>query len=231
MFFARRPPGFTPFRSASGLRQGHAVSYTDKNEGESQSPSTETRKDDGQEPEGEGEPEHNHRHKHRHKHRHGIKKDHDNDKRHRHDIGCGHRSGHGCGHKKHSKKNKHKHPNPTSSEESGERGFNQNETLPSSSAEPPLELVSTGGAREETSRPVKPLILPDTSLFNGLPDRPESPQPRCPGKPWKQLVGFSAPPSFPREFTNEDLLPSAAENIDPATENNKEGFDLTDALA
>uniref|UniRef100_A0A8C3UJZ2 Kininogen 1 n=1 Tax=Catharus ustulatus TaxID=91951 RepID=A0A8C3UJZ2_CATUS len=60
-------------------------------------------------------------------------------------------------------------------------------------------------------------------------DPSESPRPRCPGKPWKQLVGFSAPPSFPREFTNEDLLPSAAENIDPATEKQEE-FDLTDAL-
>ncbi|XP_005419056.1 kininogen-1 isoform X2 [Geospiza fortis] len=115
VFFARRPPGFTPFRSTVMLSQPHAVSQADKNEGESQSPSTETRKDNGQEPEGE--------------------------------------------------------------------------------------------------------------------DRPESPHPRCPGKPWKQLVGFPAPPSFPREFTNEDLLPSAAGNIDPATENNEKDFDLTDALA
>ncbi|XP_066181908.1 kininogen-1 isoform X3 [Sylvia atricapilla] len=113
VFYARRPPGFTPFRSTAMLSQPHAVSYADKNEGESQSPSTETRKEDGQEPE----------------------------------------------------------------------------------------------------------------------DRPEAPHPRCPGKPWKQLVGFPAPPSFPREFTNEDLLPSAAASVDPATENNKEGFDLTDALA
>uniref|UniRef100_A0A8U8AX68 Uncharacterized protein n=1 Tax=Geospiza parvula TaxID=87175 RepID=A0A8U8AX68_GEOPR len=89
-------------------------------------------------------------------------------------------------------------------------GFNQNATFPSSSsAETALELVSTGVAREET-RPAEPLIVPDTSLFNGLPDRPESPHPRCPGKPWKQLV---------------------AGNIDPATENNEKDFDLTDALA
>ncbi|XP_030135910.4 kininogen-1 isoform X2 [Taeniopygia guttata] len=115
VFFARRPPGFTPFRSTVMRNQPRTVSLADKNEGESQSPSTETRKDDGQEPEGE--------------------------------------------------------------------------------------------------------------------DRPESPRPRCPGKPWKQLVGFPAPPSFPREFTNEDLLPSAAENINPATENNEEDFDLRDALA
>nr|XP_021399469.1 kininogen-1 isoform X2 [Lonchura striata domestica] len=114
VFFARRPPGFTPFRSTMMLSQPHIVSHADKNEGESQSPSTETRKDNGEEPEGE--------------------------------------------------------------------------------------------------------------------DHAESPRPRCPGKPWKQLVGFPAPPSFPREFTNEDLLPSAAENINPATENNEEDFDLGDAL-
>ncbi|RMC02001.1 hypothetical protein DUI87_21163 [Hirundo rustica rustica] len=113
VFFARRPPGFTPFRSTSTLIQPQAVPHAGTNEGESPSPSTETRKDNGQEP--------------------------------------------------------------------GE-------------------------------------------------DRPESPHPRCPGKPWKQLVGFIAPPSFPREFTNEDLLPSAAENIDPATGDNKEEFDLSDAL-
>ncbi|XP_005525107.1 PREDICTED: kininogen-1 isoform X1 [Pseudopodoces humilis] len=222
--WGRLPPGFTPFRSSLPLSEEEEVSYADNN-GESQSPIPEIWKDDGQEPEGKGEPEH----KHRHKHRHGVKKDRDNDQRHRHDIGCGHRSGHGCGHKKHSKKNKH--PNPRSSEESHERGFNQNETHPSSSAETALQLVSTGVAREETSRPAEPLILPDTSLFNGLPGLPEPPRPRCPGKSWKQLVGFLAPPSFPREFRNEDLLPSAAENIDPATENNKEDFDLTDALA
>lgn len=71
MFFARRPPGFTPFRSTLMLSQPNAVSHADKNEGESQSPSTGMRKDNGQEPEGEGEP----KHKHRHKHRHGAKKD------------------------------------------------------------------------------------------------------------------------------------------------------------
>lgn len=227
MFFARRPPGFTPFRSTLMLSQPNAVSHADKNEGESQSPSTGMRKDNGQEPEGEGEPEH----KHRHKHRHGAKKDQENDKRHRHEIGCGRRSGHRCGHKKHSKKNNHKHPNPKSSEESNEMGFNQNETLPTASAETALELVSTRVARKETSRPAEPLIRSYTSLFNGLPDLPESPRPRCPGKPWKQLVGFPAPPSFPREFTNEDLLPSAAKNINPATENIEEDFDLADALS
>ncbi|KAF2975696.1 hypothetical protein EK904_014009, partial [Melospiza melodia maxima] len=53
VFFARRPPGFTPFRSTVMLSQPQALSRADKNEGESESPGTETRKDNGQEPEGE----------------------------------------------------------------------------------------------------------------------------------------------------------------------------------
>ncbi|XP_009699617.1 PREDICTED: kininogen-1 [Cariama cristata] len=232
----RRPPGFTPFRSFATLGQPNEISCPDKNEEGRQRPGEEMRKDDGQEPEGEGEPEHKHRHKHGHKHRHGYKKDHESDKRHRHEISCRYRTGHGCGHKKHSKNGKHKHPNPQSSEESNERVFNQNETLPSSSAETASELVNPGVAEKETSTPAESLILPHISLFNGLPDRPESPLPRCPGKPWKQTMGLPDPSSFPRELTNEDLLPSAAENINPATENvtppqNKEAdLDLSDAL-
>ncbi|XP_076197392.1 kininogen-1 isoform X1 [Aptenodytes patagonicus] len=233
--FLRRPPGFTPFRSFAALDQPNKISHSDKNEEERQRPEKETRKDGGQEPEGEGEPEHKHRHKHGHKHRHGHKKDHESDKRHRHEIGCGHRTGHGCGDKNHHCKNcKHKHPNPKSSEESNERVFNQNEILPSSSAETVSELVNPGVARKEISTPAEPLILPDTFLFNGLPDRPESPLPRCPGKPWKRIIDLPAPSSFPREFTNEDLLPSAAENINPATENSThpqtKDLDLSDAL-
>ncbi|XP_072722714.1 kininogen-1 [Ciconia boyciana] len=227
----RRPAGFTPFRSFATLQQPNEISYADKNE-ERQTPGKETRKDGGQEPEGEGEHQHKHRHKHGHKHRHGYRKDHESDKRHRHEIGCGHRTGHG--HKKHSKNGKHKHPNPKSSEESNERFFNQNETLPSSSAETAPELVNPGVARKETSIPAEPLILPHMSLFNGLPDCPESPLPRCPGKPWKQIMDLPAPSSFPREFTNEDLLPSALENINPATENStppkNKDLDLSDAL-
>ncbi|KAM6388810.1 kininogen-1 isoform 2-T2 [Pluvialis apricaria] len=67
-------------------------------------------------------------------------------------------------------------------------------------------------------------------------DRTGSPLPRCPGKPWKQIMDLPASSSFPRDFTNEDLLPSTAENINPATENstppqNKEkDLDLSDAL-
>ncbi|KAM9279252.1 kininogen-1 [Morus bassanus] len=258
--FLRRPAGFTPFRSLAMLEQPNEISCCGTNEEEMQRPGKETRKDGGQETEGEGEPEHEHRHKHGHKHRHkhghehrhkhghehrhkhghehrhGYRKDHESDKRHRHEICCGHRTGHGSGHKIHSKNGKHKHPNPKSSEESNERVFNQNKTLPSSSAETASELVNPGVARKETITHAEPLILPHTSLLNGLPDRPESPLPRCPGKPWKQIMDLPAPPSFPREFTNEDLLLSTVENINPATEtstppqNKEKDFDLSDAL-
>nr|XP_009675571.1 PREDICTED: kininogen-1 isoform X2 [Struthio camelus australis] len=67
-------------------------------------------------------------------------------------------------------------------------------------------------------------------------DRSESPLPRCPGKPWKPIMDLPVPSSFPRELTDEDLLPSAAESINPTTENstptqNEEtSFDLSDAL-
>ncbi|XP_057256374.1 kininogen-1 [Pezoporus wallicus] len=227
-----------------------------------QRPDIETREDGAQEPEGEGEPEHKHGHEHGHKHghepehkyghehgheqghkhghhhghHHGHKKDHEPDRRYKHQNGCRHGTGHGCGHKKHSKNGKHKHPNPKSSEESNESGFNQNKTLPSPSAETASETGNPGVARKETSTPAEPQILPDTSLFNGLSDRPESPLPRCPGKPWKEIMDIPAPSSFPREFTNEDLLPSAVENSNPATEistpsqNEMKDLDLSDAL-
>uniref|UniRef100_A0A8C6JBM1 Uncharacterized protein n=1 Tax=Melopsittacus undulatus TaxID=13146 RepID=A0A8C6JBM1_MELUD len=103
-------------------------------------------------------------------------------------------------------------------------------------AETASEIVNPGVSRKETSTPAEPLILPDTSLFNVLSDRPESPLPRCPGKPWKEIMDIPAPSSFPREFTNEDLLPSAAENSNPATENSTpsqnemKDLDLSDAL-
>lgn len=231
------------------LNQPNEISCSDKNEEEKQRPDKEmredeqrpdkeTREDGGQDPEGEREPEHKHKHKHGHEHghKHGHKKDHESDRRYKHQRDCKHRTGHACGHKKHSKNEKHKHPNPKSSEESNESGFNQNKTLPSSSAETASEIVNPGVARKETSTPAEPLILPDTSLFNGLSDRPESPLPRCPGKPWKEIMDIPAPSSFPREFTNEDLLPSAVENSNPATENSTpsqnemKDLDLSDAL-
>uniref|UniRef100_A0A8B9SD41 Kininogen 1 n=1 Tax=Apteryx owenii TaxID=8824 RepID=A0A8B9SD41_APTOW len=237
VFLARRPPGFTPFRTAQYFAQSQPdTTSSNKNETESQTPSTETRKDHGHGPEGEGEPGCKHRHKHGCKHGHGFKKDHASDKRHRQGIDCGHRTGHGCGHQKHSKYGKHKHPNPKSSEESDERVFNHRETLPSSNAEMVSELVTPGAVRQETSIPAETVTLPDIFLVNGLPDRSESPLPRCPGKPWKPIMDLPVPPSFPRELTDEDLLPSAVENINPTTENsnptqNEEtSFELSDAL-
>ncbi|XP_068001217.1 kininogen-1 isoform X2 [Melanerpes formicivorus] len=65
-------------------------------------------------------------------------------------------------------------------------------------------------------------------------DRTEPTSPICPGKPWKQNTDLPAPPSFPREFTDKDLLPPAVENTDPATEDStppeNKDFDLLDAL-
>ncbi|XP_014795313.1 PREDICTED: kininogen-1 isoform X2 [Calidris pugnax] len=116
----RRPPGFTPFRSATLRDQPAGISCSDKNEEEKERPGEEPRKDGGQEPEGE--------------------------------------------------------------------------------------------------------------------DRAGSPLPRCPGKPWKQITDLPAASTFPREFTNEDLLPSAAESTDPATDgstppqNEEKDLDLSDAL-
>uniref|UniRef100_A0A8B9QF82 Kininogen 1 n=1 Tax=Apteryx owenii TaxID=8824 RepID=A0A8B9QF82_APTOW len=209
-----RPPGFTPFRTAQYFAQSQPdTTSSNKNETESQTPSTETRKDHGHGPEGEGEPGCKHRHKHGCKHGHGFKKDHASDKRHRQGIDCGHRTGHGCGHQKHSKYGKHKHPNPKSSEESDERVFNHRETLPSSNAEMVSELVTPGAVRQETSIPAETVTLPDIFLVNGLPDRSESPLPRCPGKPWKPIMDLPVPPK----------------NSNP-TQNEETSFELSDAL-
>ncbi|XP_021250334.1 kininogen-1 [Numida meleagris] len=228
----RRPPGFTPLRSFALLPQEDEIPSSDKNEGESQTAGEEIRRDDRQGPDGEGEPGH----KHRHGHRHGSKKDHESAKRHRQEIDCGHRIGHRCGHQKHGKNGKHKHHESESSEESTERGFGHKENRPSSTAETESELVNPEVARTESSTPTEPVNLPDTSLFNGSPDHTKSPLPKCPGKPWKPIMVLPIPPSLPREFTNEDLLPSAAENIDfttenpPPPENEEMSFDLADAL-
>ncbi|XP_035413186.1 kininogen-1 [Cygnus atratus] len=235
----RRPPGFTPFRSFAALQQMDQTPSSDRNEEENQAPGKET-KDDGKQQEGEGEPGHKHGHKrghkHGHKHGHGFKKDDESAKRHRQETDCGHRTSHRCRHRKNSKNGKHKHPKSESSEESSERVFNQKETFPSPSAETASELVNSGVARKETGSPAESVDLPDMSLFDGLPDRPESPLPRCPGKPWKSIMDPPVPSSFPREFTNEDLLPSAVENVNPTTEtsappqNEEMSFDLSDAL-
>ncbi|XP_054691697.1 kininogen-1 isoform X5 [Grus americana] len=97
--------------------------------------------------------------------------------------------------------------------------------------EQPNEISCSDKNEEERQRPDK-----ETREDGGQEpeDRIESPVPRCPGKPWKQIMDLPAPSSFPREFTNEDLLPSAAANINPATENStpaqNKDLDLSDAL-
>ncbi|XP_072201009.1 kininogen-1 [Excalfactoria chinensis] len=213
----RRPPGFTPLRSFAVVLQEDGTTSPTTNEGESQRADEEIRKDDRQGPDGEGEPGH----KHRHKHRHGPKKHHESAKRHRQETDCGHRNGHKCGHRKHGKNGKHKHHKSKSSEETGETA---------------IELISVEAVGTETSTPTEPEYSPDYSSFNGLPDHTKSLRPKCPGKPWKPIPDLLIPSSLPREFLNEDLLPSVAENIDPTTENplppqNEEmSFDLADAL-
>ncbi|OXB82454.1 UNVERIFIED_CONTAM: hypothetical protein H355_000712 [Colinus virginianus] len=225
----RMPPGFTPLRSFAV--QVDETPSPGKNEGESQSAGEEIRKDDGQGPHGEGEPGHKHRHD-----RHGLKWDHEHAKRHRQEMDCGHRPGHRCGHHKRGKNGKHKHHRSESSEESSERVFNLKKTFPSSTAETASELISPEGARTETGATTEAVNPPDITLINGLLDHTESPLPKCPGKPWKQILDLSIPSILPRDFIDEDLLPSVTENIDLKTENplspqNKEmSFDLADAL-
>ncbi|POI36222.1 hypothetical protein CIB84_000027 [Bambusicola thoracicus] len=227
----RRPPGFTPLRSFAALTQVDETPPSNATEGESQRAGEEERKDDRQGPDGEGEPGH----KHRHKHRHGLKMDHEYARRHRHKTDCGHRNGHRCGHQKHGKNGKHKHHKSESSEESSERVLSQ-KAVPSSTAETASELVNPEFVRTETGTPTEPVSSPDTSSFNGLLDHTESPPPRCPGKPWKPILDLPIPSSLPREFLNEDLLPSVAESIDlttenpPPPENEETSFDLADAL-
>ncbi|XP_040468721.1 kininogen-1 isoform X1 [Falco naumanni] len=91
---------------------------------------------------------------------------------------------------------------------------------------------SSSDKNEERQRPGKEMRKDGGEEPEGE-DRPESHVRRCPGKPWKQITDLPAP-SFPREFTNEDLLPSTVENINPATQNstpeNEKLFDLSDAL-
>jgi len=228
----RRPPGFTPLRSFAVLSQVDETSPSNATEAESQRAGEEVRKDDRQGPDGEGEPGP----KHRHKHRHGLKMDHESAKRHRHKTDCGHRNDHRCGHQKHGKNGKHKHHKSESSEESTERVLSQKETFPSSTAETALELVNPDVVRTETGTPTEPVNSPDISSFNGLLDHTESPLPKCPGKPWKPILDLPIPSSLPREFLNEDLLPSVTENIDlttenpPPPENEEMSFDLADAL-
>ncbi|KAM9615038.1 kininogen-1 isoform 2-T2 [Morphnus guianensis] len=97
----------------------------------------------------------------------------------------------------------------------------------------PNEISCSDKNEEERQRPGKE-IRKDGGQEPEGEGRPESLLPRCPGKPWKQIMDLPAPSGFPREFTNEDLLPSAVENINPATESSTppqiKDFDISDAL-
>ncbi|XP_054242057.1 kininogen-1 [Indicator indicator] len=95
----------------------------------------------------------------------------------------------------------------------------------------PNEILCSAENEEERQSPGKEMRKDDGQEPGGE-DHTESTSPRCPGKPWKQNMDLPAPPSFSREFTDEDLLPSAAENTDPATEDSTppEDLDLSDAL-
>uniref|UniRef100_A0A663DR44 Kininogen 1 n=1 Tax=Aquila chrysaetos chrysaetos TaxID=223781 RepID=A0A663DR44_AQUCH len=97
----------------------------------------------------------------------------------------------------------------------------------------PNEISCSDKNEEERQRPGKEMRKDGGQEPEGE-DRPEPLLPRCPGKPWKQIMDLPAPSGFPREFTNEDLLPSAVENIDPATESStppqNKDFDISDAL-
>ncbi|XP_053930144.1 kininogen-1 isoform X2 [Cuculus canorus] len=95
------------------------------------------------------------------------------------------------------------------------------------------EILCSDKNEKESQRPGKE-TRKDGGQEPKSEDRAESPPPRCPGKPWKQTMDLPAPPSFSREFTNEDLLPSREENVNPATESStpsqNKDFDLSDAL-
>ncbi|XP_025950601.2 kininogen-1 isoform X2 [Dromaius novaehollandiae] len=99
----------------------------------------------------------------------------------------------------------------------------------------PAKTTSSDKNEGESQTPSKETRKDDGHGPEGE-DHSESPLPRCPGKPWKPIMDLPVPSSFPRELTDEDLLPSAVENIDPTTENsnptqNEEtSFDLSDAL-
>ncbi|KYO26292.1 hypothetical protein Y1Q_0020630 [Alligator mississippiensis] len=61
--------------------------------------------------------------------------------------------------------------------------------------------IGPGQANEDAqgtghAQPVSPAtveITTDTSLFDELPDLPESPVPKCPGKPWKSVMQLTNP--------------------------------------
>uniref|UniRef100_A0A7M4EWV1 Kininogen 1 n=1 Tax=Crocodylus porosus TaxID=8502 RepID=A0A7M4EWV1_CROPO len=204
---ARRPPGFTPFRSlmlheiypvTSSLQTAEEGTDPDKGLRENLGPGLEN--EDGQ---GDGYRRvgHGHGHGHRFKHRPG------------HGKGRGRGHGIGQGHKKHQK-DKHKDSKDKSSEESEEKvpcqresqspsidrtsensqfpttpGLMQSDALTTPGVMVgPTNDASTPDIPEEPISPGTAEIAPDISLFDELPDLPEPPVPKCPGKPWKSII-------------------------------------------
>ncbi|XP_019358588.1 PREDICTED: T-kininogen 2-like [Gavialis gangeticus] len=245
---ARRPPGFTPFRSlmlheiyplTPSLQTAEEGTDPDKGPREDLRPGLEN--EDGQGDGCDRRVGHGHGHGHRFKHRPG------------HGKGRGRGHGIGRGHKKHQKKDKHKDSKDKSSEESEEKvpcqresqspsidrtsensqfpttpGVVQFPTTPglmqSDALTTPGVMVgprndaSTPDIPEEPISPGTPEIAPDISLFDELPDLPEPPVPKCPGKPWKSIMQLTNPSEKTKLFTNEDLLPHPFENLNPASE-------------
>ncbi|XP_019358914.1 PREDICTED: T-kininogen 2-like [Gavialis gangeticus] len=129
---------------------------------------------------------HGHRFKHRPEHgeRHGRE----------HEIGCRH--------KKHHKKDKHKDSKDKSSEETEEKVPCPSESQPpsvdggllqSDALTTPVVMVGPGddfSTPAIPAEPVRPATVEIASdiLLDKLPDLPEPPVPKCPGKPWKSII-------------------------------------------
>ncbi|TFJ99221.1 Kininogen-1 [Platysternon megacephalum] len=219
------------------------------------------RHDTGRELEHENRRGHGHEDEHRRRHDIGCGPEHGHGDKH----GRGHGHGkHKDKQKK--IKDKHKHSKDESSEESHEKVTNQKETLLAAVAEIPegtqshkpdlveLDLLSstqstidlTDGFTEISelpreipdlpAEPDSPGIIPDTPLFDGLPDLPEPSVPKCPGKPWKPIIDLSTTTNKPKVLTNEDLLPHPSADTIPVPEKytpapkGSDDFDLTDFL-
>ncbi|XP_025051798.1 kininogen-1-like [Alligator sinensis] len=240
---ARRPPGFTPFRSlmlheiypqTSPLQTAEEGKDPDKGPRENLGPGLEN--EDGQGDGCDHRVGHGNGHGHGHGHRFKHKPGHGRGRGRGHDIGRGH--------KKHQKEDKHKDSKDKSSEESEEKVPCERESQPPSvdrtsensqfPTTPSLfqsdALTTPGvtvGPRDDSStpdipeEPVSPRtaeIAPDISLFDDLPDLPEPPVSKCPGKPWKSITQLTNPSENTVLFTNEDLLPNPLENLNPASE-------------
>uniref|UniRef100_A0A8C3H5U0 Kininogen 1 n=1 Tax=Chrysemys picta bellii TaxID=8478 RepID=A0A8C3H5U0_CHRPI len=256
---ARRPPGFTPFRSL--YEEAETTQHTPQIEQgprEGQAPATGAGKDVRHEP----AHEQGHRHdigcgpEHEHRRGHG----HDDERRCRHDTG--HEPGHEnrCGHG-HEGEHRCRHDiGYESSEESHEKVTNQKETLLAAVAEitegtqshkPDLVELDVLSSTQQSAvdptdgfieipdlpaEPDSPGITPNIPLFDGLPDLPEPSVPKCPGKPWKPIINLSTTTNKPKVLTNEDLLPHPSEDTTPVPEKKAHplqssgDFDLLDIL-